>query len=392
MVARIRQNDYTDVMAKIFFLFQQLKHAISRKTIVFLLATVLLHSFFFKSAIWQDWTPQSQQKSKPAIRVHLQPIAEPQQTAPKAAQKTVAPAQKVATNVTTKAAPKSMVRAKPKTKNQPWSPDPIVTQALTLDEPKFDPLPGQEISSASSPSATEETRRDVIVRIPNSVELTLAVTHTKVNDTPTRGVATLSWQIHNDRYNLKLEVGVNLVITTLNLYTLSSDGEIGPFGLMPSTSIDERKTKAATAIHFNYMEKAITFSASNKTITMREGAQDAASLLLQLAAMGNGDPAQFALGREFSIQVAEGRDANDFMFQVVAHEEIDSQLVLGQNKLSTIHIVRAPRPGAYNSRLDIWLAPSLSWYPVQIRNTESSGTVTNQIVTALKNRVNQYDQ
>jgi hypothetical protein len=115
-------------------------------------------------------------------------------------------------------------------------------------------------------------------------------------------------------------------------------------------------------------------------------------LLLQLAAMGNGDPAQFALGREFSIQVAEGRDANDFMFQVVAQEEIDSQLVPGQNKLSTIHIVRAPRPGAYNSRLDIWLAPSLSWYPVQIRNTESSGTVTNQIVTALKNRVNQYDQ
>jgi hypothetical protein len=38
------------------------------------------------------------------------------------------------------------------------------------------------------------------------------------------------------------------------------------------------------------------------------------------------------------------------------------------------------------------LAPSLSWYPVQIRNTESNGTVTNQIVTEFKNRVIEDDK
>jgi hypothetical protein len=54
----------------------------------------------------------------------------------------------------------------------------------------------------------------------------------------------------------------------------------------------------------------------------------------------------------------------------------------------TVHITRPPKPGSYNSQLDIWLAPSLGWYPVQIRNTESSGTVTNQIVVALKQKIN----
>jgi hypothetical protein len=226
-----------------------------------------------------------------------------------------------------------------------------------------------------------------VVQIPSSIEMRLDVTHTKVNDTPTRGVATLSWQVYNNRYSLKLEVGVNLIVTTFNLYTLSSEGDIGPFGLMPGTSTDERKTKAATAIHFNHFEKTITFSASNKTVSMQDGAQDAASLLLQLAAIGNGNPAQFAPGREFKVQVAEGRDANEFLFNVIEEEEIESKLAPANGKLKTIHIVRPPRPGVYNSRLDIWLAPSLSWYPVQIRNTESNGTVTNQIVTEFKNRV-----
>ncbi len=366
-------------MAKVFFLFQQLKHAIKRKTVVFSLATMLLHVLFFGSTIWADWKPQTLQKSQPAIQISLRPtITTSNETAPQ------------------EASPKPPLPAKPsakiqkrisQTKTKELVLEPLNPSTIQPEDLLQEVITTSEALPVDSNSSDKDHTGQVSIRIPSSIEMRLDVTHTKVNDTPTRGVATLSWQVYNNRYNLKLEVGVNLLVTTFNLYTLSSEGDIGEFGLMPGTSTDERKTKAATAIHFNHFAKTITFSASNKTVPMQNGAQDAVSLLLQLAAMGNGNPAQFTAGREFSVQVAEGRDASDFLFQIIGEEEIESKLVADGVKLKAIHIVRPPRPGAYNSKLDIWLAPSLNWYPVQIRNTESNGTVTNQVVTEFKKRV-----
>jgi hypothetical protein len=374
-------------MAKVFSLFQQLKHAIKRKTVVFSLATVLLHVLFFESAIWKDWTPQAPQKSNPSIQVNLRPTIVAANELDQATTKTITKPQAKPI----KAIPKKS-RSAPTPKTKEIVPEPLVTKDIKPEDLLSETVTTIEEKTASSNPIDDNDSSKLAVQIPSSIEMRLDVTHTKVNDTPTRGVATLSWQVYNNRYSLKLEVGVNLIVTTFNLYTLSSEGDIGPFGLMPDTSTDERKTKAATAIHFNHSEKTITFSASNKTVPMQDGAQDAASLLLQLAAIGNGNPVQFAPGREFKVQVAEGRDANEFLFQVIEEEEIESKLVPANSKLKTIHIVRPPRPGVYNSRLDIWLAPSLSWYPVQIRNTESNGTVTNQIVTEFKNRVIEDDK
>lgn len=366
-------------MTKVFFLFHQLKHAIKRKTVVFSLATILLHFLFFGSAIWTNWAPQTLQKSQPSIQVSLRPtMAASNEAAPQEATAPTALPAKPNTKIKKSISP-------PKTKTV--IPEPLITQTIKPEDLMREVISTSEDMPTESSADNKDQIGQISVRIPASIEMRLDVTHTKVNDTPTRGVATLSWEVYNNRYNLKLEVGVNLIVTTFNLYALSSEGDIGTFGLMPGTSTDERKTKAATAIHFNHFAKTITFSASNKTVAMQEGAQDAVSLLLQLAAMGNGNPAQFSAGREFSIQVAEGRDVNDFLFQIVGEEEIDSKLLTDGSKLNTIHIVRPPRPGAYNSKLDIWLAPSLNWYPVQIRNTESNGTVTNQIVTEFKKRV-----
>nr|WP_315477054.1 DUF3108 domain-containing protein [uncultured Undibacterium sp.] len=373
-------------MAKVFFLLQQLKHAIKRKTVVFSLATVLLHVLFFESAIWKDWSPQATPRSTPSIQVNLRPTIPATNEIDQTTTKTIrAPLAKSVSSVP-KAIPQKS-RSIPSHKIKEIIPEPLVTQDIKPEDILPETIATIEEKNAASNPIDDNNASKLVVRIPSSIEMRLDVSHTKVNATPTKGVATLSWQVYNNRYSLKLEVGVNLLVTTFNLYTLSSEGDIGPFGLMPGTSTDERKTKAATAIHFNHFEKTITFSASNKTVPMQEGAQDAASLLLQLAAIGNGNPAQFAPGREFKVQVAEGRNANEFLFQVIDEEEIESKLVPVNSKLKTIHIVRPPRPGAYNSKLDIWLAPSLNWYPVQIRNTESNGTVTNQIVTEFKNRV-----
>jgi len=47
-------------------------------------------------------------------------------------------------------------------------------------------------------------------------------------------------------------------------------------------------------------------------------------------------------------------------------------------------VTRPPRPGLYNSTLELWFAPAYHWYPVQIRNTEPNGAVTTQTASKIQ--------
>jgi hypothetical protein len=140
---------------------------------------------------------------------------------------------------------------------------------------------------------------------------------------------------------------------------------------------EKRRGRALTATHFNRTDDTITFSASQNKYPLVAGAQDKASVPLQLAAIARADPNQLKGGVD--MQVGEDRDASVFHFVMLGQEDIDTKL----GKLQAWHLSRPPKPGSYNSRLDIWLAPERGWYPVQIRNTEASGAVTTQTVTKI---------
>jgi hypothetical protein len=137
---------------------------------------------------------------------------------------------------------------------------------------------------------------------------------------------------------------------------------------------EKRRGRAMTATHFNRPDGTLTFSASAAKYPLVPGAQDKASVPLQLAAIARGDPKQ--LSGNIDILVGEDRDASVFTFTVAGQEQIDTPL----GRIATWHLVRPPKPGSYNSRLELWLAPGYGWYPVQIRNVEVSGAVTTQTV------------
>ena len=107
---------------------------------------------------------------------------------------------------------------------------------------------------------------------------------------------------------------------------------------------------------------------------MMNCAQDKATALMQIASIGNGDAFQFALGKQFAIQVTEEKLTNLYQFKVLGQETINTK----SGDITTWHIVRPARPGAYSSQLDIWLAPQYNWIPAQIRNIETNGTITTQ--------------
>lgn len=248
--------------------------------------------------------------------------------------------------------------------------DAAATASINIATPKESAEVAKE---AAAPAPT------LVVKPLASAHLEMLVTRKEESGRTGLGAASLTWKHSEDRYELNIEASVSFVLARVNLYKLSSIGRLGENGIAPETSTEARLRRAETATHFQHDDKLISFSATSKKITMEAGAQDKASVVMQLAAIGNADEKQFYVGREILIQVAEERDALPFLFVVVGQEMIESKL----GTLQTWHLVRPPRPGSYNSRLDLWFAPSLGWYPVQITNTERNGNITTQTVTKI---------
>lgn len=216
------------------------------------------------------------------------------------------------------------------------------------------------------------------VDLPPSSDLAMDVDRVDADGTHWTGDADFAWTTAPDSYRIKFDVGIRLLFAHVNLLELTSEGKASDTGFAPVLMTEKRRGRALTATHFNRNDGTITFSASQASYPLAPGAQDKASVPLQLAAIARADPGQFKGG--IDMQVGEDRDATVFHFVLLGQEDIDT----GAGKLHTWHLSRPPRPGSYNSRLDVWLAPERGWYPVRIRNTEASGAVTTQTVTRIQ--------
>jgi hypothetical protein len=237
------------------------------------------------------------------------------------------------------------------------------------------PTPVAETPAPAEPAApaAPEMRR-YKVDMPPPASITLDVARTDKDGTEWSGEALLAWQLNDDTYKIQVEAGIRVVFTRVNLVVLHSEGAVAASGFAPIRMTEKRRGRSLTATHFNWGENKVTFSASQAVYPLVPGAQDKASVPLQLSAIARGDVKQ--LSGDIDIFVGEDRDAAVYRFNVVGQEEIDT----GLGKLQTWHLTRPPQPGSYKSTLDIWLAPQHGWYPVRIRNTEANGAVTTQTV------------
>lgn len=231
--------------------------------------------------------------------------------------------------------------------------------------------------AAKPPPAAPEARH-YKVDMPPSADITLDVARTDANGTKWSGDALLSWRVTPSSYRVRVEAGIRVMFAHVNLLTLVSEGTVGDEGFVPTLMTEKRRGRAMTATHFNRQDGTLTFSASAAKYPLVPGTQDKASVPLQLAAIARGDSKQ--LSGNIDILVGEDRDASVFTFTVAGQEQIDTPL----GRIATWHLVRPPKPGSYNSRLELWLAPAYGWYPVQIRNVEASGAVTVQTVKTIE--------
>jgi hypothetical protein len=207
------------------------------------------------------------------------------------------------------------------------------------------------------------------VRLPPPTLLTFAVTRTAGAATTPAGEGQIDWRADDKGYSLRVDGVVG---------ALASSGDMSDSGIAPASAKEVLADGTQAETRFDEQARSIAFSASNKSYPLPQGSQDRASLLMQLAGIGLAEPDQVKDVLEF--YVGGGNDAGVVRFQVLGEEQLDSAI----GKLASVHLVQLAQPG--QARLDVWLAPERHWLPVQLRITETDGSVLTQLVTAISAR------
>ncbi len=182
----------------------------------------------------------------------------------------------------------------------------------------------------------------------------------------------LDWRNKGDTYTARMEIRMFL----LGSRAQTSQGQLVPTGLQPERFSD--KSRSERAAHFDRTENRIRFSNNAPDAELLPGAQDRLSVFLQLAGLLNARPEAFAVGQSIAIPVAGSGGSDIWRFQVQGLTSLD----LPAGSLIARHLVREPR-GAHDTRVDIWLAPSLGHLPVRIRLSQDNGDVVDQRLSTL---------
>lgn len=346
---------------------------------------ILIASSLALHAALVDWGRRQivmpAQTQEQAITVELRPVPPPEQPVALPTPKPVPP--KTAKPSTPASRPAAQPRRAPEPSVEPPD-EPIreTVERITTPAPEAPQMaaapspaetagpasPGRGPGSGTASTATGSgdapeaaTGKQYQTSAPPSVLLEYDVTGTK-DQQPAYGRGSIAW--HNEGDHYKVEGKAKALFFTLLNFT--SVGELDAWGVSPQLYTEQKGFKSATNTHFNRERNVVSFSASTTSYPRRGGEQDRASLIWQLAAIGRGDPGQLQPGAVIDLFVAGVRDGEIWRVQVLGQES----LTLPVGTVQTWHVVRQPKPGSYDDRVDIWLAPQHEWYPVRVRYTD----------------------
>lgn len=340
-----------------------------RRVIAVCAASALLHAVAIGWA-GQHWQPaehRAMEEPAPIVAVMLKAPAPP------AAPRPPVPVRKAAPPAP---APGPVRRPQPAAEPVLADAQELAAAPVPLPELAADALALPEIEAPAEAQPQPEPATPVRYRVslPPSSQLTYDVTRKDAKGAEFSGASEVLWQHAGGSYKVSAQTFLNALITRVGVMRSSSEGTITEDGIVPRRMLEKRMGRAETATHFDPAAGRITFSRSERSVALMGGAQDRASLQFQLAGIARADSAQLSAGVE--IQVGSERDATPYAFVLAGEETIDTPI----GRLATWRLTRAPRPGSYSARLDIWLAPQHDWLPVQVRSLEPSGAVTTQTI------------
>jgi hypothetical protein len=221
-------------------------------------------------------------------------------------------------------------------------------------------------------SAAERAATKHKVNLPPSAELAYSI-RAKQSGLTLDGSTLLQWRAADSRFSIATETRAALVGKILDA---KSEGTVGEYGLAPTVFTEKRFRKPQSTTTFDRQTNTISFSKSDQTYPIKGGEQDQSSAIWQLAAIARAAPAKFKSGSVWTFFVAGQKDAEPWAFKVIKQEQIKTPL----GDMHAVHIARMPAPDSKGQQLDIWLAPSLEWYPVRLRFTEPDNDSIEQVL------------
>jgi hypothetical protein len=189
------------------------------------------------------------------------------------------------------------------------------------------------------------------------------------------GTTTVTWSLGEDgRYRLRLATSA-LGVTVLEL---ESQGALGASGLAPERYTETRLKRGTVAANFDRDGRRVTFSARSYERPLTDGLQDRISFQFQLMLLGQARPEQFRAGAQTVLWMAGRDDVSAYRFRSGGHDTTET----GVGEQSTVRIERVVA-GDSDARMEVWLAPALSWLPVRLRFTDRYGRVTESVLESM---------
>ncbi len=174
----------------------------------------------------------------------------------------------------------------------------------------------------------------------------------------------IRWEQDGRRYRLAVETRVLWF-----KFAFQSSGAMAEQGLVPER-YEERRRNKMEASRFDAAAGTAVL-ASGAQAQFPPGSQDRFSVFLQLVGLVRGNPQRYVTpGVTETFLVGDTRDVEPMQVQYVGEEDIDTGIGVVRAK----HFVRLQRRANDRRRVELWLAQSLGWMPVRLRQTEPDGT------------------
>ncbi|HAT31339.1 MAG TPA: DUF3108 domain-containing protein [Janthinobacterium sp.] len=242
-------------------------------------------------------------------------------------------------------------------------------------------LSGAALAAALLPALAAAGHAAAVKRpfsLPPSADLSYSI-KARQHGLSLNGDSLTTWRAGDGKYAFASETRAALFGKILEN---KSEGGIDEYGLAPALSYEKRFRKEPSSTTFKRDGKVIVFGDSDESYPIKGGEQDRNSAPWQLLALARGAPDKFTPGSEWTFFVAGRRDAEPWVFKVLKQESVHT----GEGEVNAVHLVKAPPPDAQGQQVDLWLAPSLDWYPVRLRFADSDGDYVEQTLEKISKK------
>jgi hypothetical protein len=184
---------------------------------------------------------------------------------------------------------------------------------------------------------------------------------------PYQANAELRWETDGKTYEARMKISHFLLGTNVQ----TSTGKITPQGLEPTRFTT--KFRDEVVVRFDRDKNKITFNTDMPEAPLLPGAQDQASVFIQVASTLAAAPSRYPAGSTLTYQTIGARTVELWTFTVGAMEKLD----LPGGQVSAIRLWREAA-NENDAKGEVWLAPSMEYLPVRIRLTKSSNEMVDQ--------------